>query len=223
MDSMRMLPEPEPFNFDEDVCPLVQKAAQGDADATNELFGRYRPKLKRMIHLRLNRRLQGRIDDSDIIQEAFMEAARKLPQYAEAPRLPFYLWLRHLTGLKLTEVHRRHLGTQMRDAGQEVSLHRGCLPGADSMSLAAFLLGTLTSVSQAAIKAEKRLLLQESLNGMDELDREVIALKHFEQLTISEIAQVLELSRAAAGRRYLKALQRLRQILVDFPEFNDAS
>jgi RNA polymerase sigma-70 factor (ECF subfamily) len=81
----------------------------------------------------------------------------------------------------------------------------------------------MTSVSQAAIKAEKRLLLQESINSMDDLDREVIALKHFEQLTISEIAQVLEISRAAAGRRYLKALKRLRAILTDFPEFNDAS
>jgi RNA polymerase sigma-70 factor (ECF subfamily) len=224
MESPRMLPTAEPSDFDpENVSHLVQRAAQGDAIAVDELFSRFRVRLKRMIHLRLNRRLQGRVDDSDIIQEAFLDASRKLPEYAKAPQLPFYLWLRHLTGLKLTEIHRRHLGTQMRDAAHEVSLHRGCLPGADSMSLAAYLLGTITSVSQAAIKAEKRLLLQESLNSMEELDREVIALKHFEQLTISEIAQVLEISRASAGRRYLKALKRLRAILTDFPEFNDAS
>jgi len=219
-----MFPTAEPSDFDrEEVTLLVQSAAQGNTAAVEELFSRFRVRLKRMIRLRLNRKLQGRLDDSDIIQEAFMEAARKLPQYAQAPQLPFYVWLRHLTGLKLTEIHHRHLGTQMRDAGHEVSLHRGRLPGADSMSLTAYLLGTLTSVSQAAIKAEKRLLLEESLNSMEDLDREVIALKHFEQLTISEIAHVLEISRAAAGRRYLKALKRLRAILTDFPEFNDAS
>ncbi len=198
---------------------MLQRAARGDALAVKTLFTKYRMRLKRMVHLRLNRRLQGRVDDSDIIQEAFAEGARKLPEYAQAPILPFYLWLRHLTGLKLVEVHRRHLGTKLRDAEQEVSLHRGGLPGANSVSLAAFLLGTMTSVSEAAIKAEKRVALQEALNEMDPLDREVIALKHFEQLTISEIAQVLELSRATAGRHYLQAIKRLRVVLKDLPEF----
>lgn len=205
----------------DDVLWLVRRAAEGDRQAAEELLSRYRQRLKRMIHLRMSRRLQGRIDDSDVIQEALLDAARKLPEYAKAPQLPFYLWLRHLTGLKLAEVHRRHLGTQMRDADQEVSLHRGCLPGADSVSLAAHLLGAFTSASQAAIKAEKRLLLQESLNSMEELDREVIALKHFEQLSIDEISRVLGISRAAAGRRYLKAMKRLRVILVGLPDFRE--
>lgn len=205
----------------EELHTLVRFAAAGDAAAMDELFSQFRLPMKRMVHLRLNRRLQGRIDDSDVIQEAFLEAARKLPEYAAAPLLPFFLWLRHLTGLKLTEIHRRHLGTQMRDAGQEVTLHRGGLPGADSVSLAAHLLGSLTSVSQASIKAEKRLLLQETLNSMDAMDREIIAMKHFEQLTISDIAQVLEMPRATAGRRYLKAMKRLREILEDLPEFKD--
>lgn len=206
---------------EDDLRALVRRAAAGDAAASDELFSQFRLPMKRMVHLRLNRRLQGRVDDSDVIQEAFLEAARKLPEYAAAPGLPFFLWLRHLTGLKLAEIHRRHLGTQMRDADQEVSLYRGGLPGADSVSLAAHLLGSLTSVTQAAIKAEKRLLLQEALNSMDALDREIIAMKHFEQLTISDIAQALELPRATAGRRYLKAMQRLREILEDLPEFKE--
>ena len=206
---------------DDELRPLVDMAAAGNAFAAQELFSRFRLPMKRMVRLRLNRRLQGRVDDSDVIQEAFLEAARKLPEYAAAPGLPFFLWLRHLTGLKLAEIHRRHLGTQMRAADQEVSLHRGGLPGADSVSLAAHLLGSRTSVSQAAIKAEKRLLLQEALNGMDSVDREIIAMKHFEQLTISDIALVLDLPRASAGRRYLKAMKRLRQILEDLPGFQD--
>ena len=114
-----------------------------------------------MIHLRLSRRLQGRIDDSDVLQEAYLDVSRRLAEYAADPKLPFYLWLRHLTGLKLAEVHRRHLGTQLSDADREVSLHRGGFPEADSVSLAAQFLGTMTTPSQAAVKAETRIYVQE--------------------------------------------------------------
>jgi RNA polymerase sigma-70 factor (ECF subfamily) len=200
---------------------LLRSAAAGDPEALRQLFSRYRDRLKRMVHLRLSRRLQGRVDDSDVVQEAYLEIARKLPEYAREPGLPLFLWLRHLTGLKLAEVHRRHLGTQLRDADREVSLHRGGLPQADSVSLAAQLLGKLTTPSQAAIKAEQRLYVQEALNSMDPLDREVLALKHFEQLSTSEIAQVLGLSKAGAGSRYLRAIKRLREILEQIPGFRE--
>jgi RNA polymerase sigma-70 factor (ECF subfamily) len=200
---------------------LIARAAAGDQEALRQLFSRYRDRLKRMVHLRLSRRLSGRVDDSDVVQEAFLEISQKLPEYARAPRLPFFLWLRHMTGLKLAEVHRRHLGTQLRDADREVSLHRGGLPEADSASLAAQLLGKLTTPSQAAIKAEQRIYVQEALNSMDPIDREVLALKHFEQLSTSEIAQVLGLSKAGAGSRYLRAIKRLRDILERIPGFRD--
>jgi RNA polymerase sigma-70 factor (ECF subfamily) len=159
------------------------------------------------------------VDDSDVIQEAWIDAARKLPEYAAQPQAPFFLWLRNLVGLKLNEVHRRHLGTQMRDADLEVSLHRGALPEANSMSLAAHLLGTMTTASEAAVKAETRILVQEALNGMDPIDREILALKHFEQLTTAEIAQVLGLSKGGAGSRYLRAIKRLRGVLSQIPGF----
>ncbi len=204
-----------------EVSDLLQRAAAEDAEALRELFSRYRDRLKRMVHLRLSRRLSGRVDDSDVVQEAFLEISRKLPEYARAPQMPLFLWLRHMTGLKLTEIHRRHLGTQLRDADREVSLHRGGLPEADSVSLAAQLLGKLTTPSQAAIKAEQRIYVQEALNSMDPLDREVLALKHFEQLSTSEIAQVLGLSKAGAGSRYLRAIKRLREILERIPGFRD--
>ena len=203
----------------DEVSGLLQRAAAGDAEALRELFSRHRDRLKRMVHLRLSRRLSGRVDDSDVLQEAYLDAARRLDEYIREPSLPFFLWLRHLTGLKLAEVHRRHLGTQLRDADREVTLHRGGLPLADSASLAAQLLGTLTTPSQAAIKAETRLLVQEALNGMDPVDREVLALKHFEQLSTAEIAEVLGLSKAGAGSRYLRAIKRLREILERIPGF----
>ena len=200
---------------------LLARAAAGDQDALRQLFSRYRDRLKRMVHLRLSRRLSGRVDDSDVVQEALIEISKKLPEYVQAPELPLFLWLRHMTGLKLAEVHRRHLGTQLRDADREVSLHRGGLPEADSASLAAQLLGKLTTPSQAAIKAEQRIYVQEALNSMDPIDREVLALKHFEQLSTSEIAQVLGLSKAGAGSRYLRAIKRLRDILERIPGFRD--
>ena len=202
-----------------EVSDLLRRAADGDQEALHELFSGYRDRLKRMVHLRLSRRFQGRVDDSDVLQEAYLEVARRLDEYVKEPGLPFFLWLRHMTELKLAEVHRRHLGTQLRDADREVTLHRGGLPLVDSVSLAAQLLGTLTTPSQAAIKAETRLLAQEALNSMDPIDREVLALKHFEQLSTSEIAEVLGLSKAGAGSRYLRAIKRLREILSQIPGF----
>jgi RNA polymerase sigma-70 factor (ECF subfamily) len=196
---------------------LLRRAAGGDEHAVHELFSRHRERLKRMVHLRLSRRLQGRVDDSDVVQEALIDCAHKLQEYVAEPKLPFFLWLRHMTGLKLTEIHRRHLGTQLRDADREVTLHRGALPEADSISLAAQLLGQLTTPSQAAIRAETRLLVQEALNAMDPIDREVLALKHFEQLSTSEIAEVLGMSKAGAGSRYLRAIKRLREVLAQIP------
>jgi RNA polymerase sigma-70 factor (ECF subfamily) len=204
-----------------DLPELLQRAAAGDQQALQDLFARYRDRLKRMVRLRLSRRLQGRVDDSDVLQESLLEISKKLPEYVQQPTLPFFLWLRHMTGLKLAEVHRRHLGTQMRDADREVSLHRGGLPEADSVSLAAQLLGKLTTPSQAAIKAEQRIYVQEALNSMDPIDREVLALKHFEQLSTAEIAEVLGLSKAGAGSRYLRAIKRLREILSRIPGFQD--
>jgi RNA polymerase sigma-70 factor (ECF subfamily) len=203
----------------DELASLLQRAGGGDEAAVQELFARHRDRLKRMVHLRLSRRLQGRVDDSDVVQEASMDCARRLQEYIADPKLPFYLWLRHMTGLKLAEIHRRHLGTQLRDADREVTLHRGGLPEADSVSLAAHLLGQLTTPSQAAIKAETRLIVQDALNNMDPTDREVLALKHFEQLSTSEIAEVLGMSKAGAGSRYLRAIKRLKEILSQIPGF----
>jgi RNA polymerase sigma-70 factor (ECF subfamily) len=200
-----------------DLADLLARAAAGDENALNELFSRYRKRLKQMVRLRLNRRLQGRIDDSDVLQEAYLEAAKRLPEYLADRPLPFFLWLRHLTGEKLIDTHRRHLGAKMRDAAQEVSLHRGPMPAASSASLAAQLLGRLTSPSQAAVKAETRLRVQEVLNRMDPLDREVLALRHFEQLSNAEVAETLGINESTASSRYLRALKRLKDELRDLP------
>ena len=132
-------------------------------------------------------------------------------------RLRRMVRLRLVTGQRLAALHRRHLGAQMRSAGQEVALHRGPIPQATSASLAEMLLGRLTSPTQAARRAEVRLLLQEALNGMDPLDREVLTLRHFEELSNAEVAQVLGLSKTAASNRYIRAPERLREALAGIP------
>ncbi len=196
---------------------LLRQVAQGSPQELGALLERHRVRLRRMIALRLDRRLQGRVDASDVIQEAFLEASLRLPDYLREPSMPFFLWLRFLTGQKLLELHRHHLGAQMRDAGREVSLYRGSLPGASSAALAAQLLGHDTRPSEAAIRAERKIRLQEALNSMDPLDREVLALRHFEQLNNAETAQALGLGESAASKRYIRALKRLKEILTSLP------
>ena len=196
-----------------DMDELLRRAEAGDAEALAGLFARYRERLRQMVRLRLDRRLFGRLDPSDVLQEAYLDLAKRFPEYAAKPTLPFFLWLRWLTGQKLIDLHRRHLGTKMRDAAHEVSLHRGALPQASSESLAAHLLGKLTSPTQAAVRAETQIRVQEAINSMDPMDREVLVLRHFEMLSNQETAQVLAISKKAASNRYVRALERLKEIL----------
>ena len=200
---------------------LIRRAAGGDAGALAQLWDRHRGRLRRMVALRLDRRLQGRVDPSDVLQEAYLDLSDRLPDYARDRPIPAYLWLRLVAGQRLMQVHRRHLGAAMRDAGREVSLHRGPLPPASSASLAAHLLGRVTSVSEAAVRAERRLQLQEALNAMDPTDREILALRHFEELTNGEVATLLGLAKTAASNRYVRALGRLRSLLEAIPGFLD--
>jgi RNA polymerase sigma-70 factor (ECF subfamily) len=196
---------------------LLHEAAAGDPRAWEALLTRHRERLRRMVALRLDPRLQGRIDPSDVLQESYLEASTRLAEYLRNPAQPFYLWLRFLTGMRLAKMHRHHLGTQMRAAGREVALHRGGLPQTSSAALAAQLLGRDTAPSAAAVRAELKVRLQEVLNNMEPMDREILALRHFEQLSTAEAAQVLGIKEAAAGKRYIRALERLRDLLTQIP------
>jgi RNA polymerase sigma-70 factor, ECF subfamily len=197
------------------------RLSMGDAEALGKIWQRYRERLRRVVRLRMDRRLQGRIDTSDVLQEAYVDFAGRVEEYLRQPDLPFYLWLRLLTGQRLQLLHRHHLGAQMRDAGREVSLHRGAMPQATSVSLAAQLLGRFTSVTQAVQRAEMQLILQEAINGMDPIDREIVALRHFEELSNEETAQVLGIKPSAASTRHVRALKRLREVLRKTPGFFD--
>jgi RNA polymerase sigma-70 factor (ECF subfamily) len=192
---------------------LLDQAAHGDSRAMEVLLARYRARLRRMVALRLDRRLRKRIDPSDIIQEASLEASLRLASYVRAPSMPFFLWLRFLTGQKLITLHRHHLGAKLRDAGREVAFGRAMFPEASSAALAAGFLDQGTRASKAAIRAEMMERVQKALDNLAPVDREVLALRHFEQLSRTEIATVLGVSEAAAGKRYIRALEKLKQIL----------
>jgi RNA polymerase sigma-70 factor (ECF subfamily) len=196
---------------------LLRSVADGDQDSWGTLLTRHEESLRRMVAYRMDRRLQGRIDPLDVIQDAYLEASEHRAEFMREPARPFFLWLRAIVGNKLLELHRHHLGTQMRDAGREVSLYCGNMPEASSAALADQLLGHATRPSEAAIRAEVKIQLQEALNVMDPLDREVLVLRHFEQLSPAETAQVLGIREKAARMRYLRALKRLKDILVGPP------
>jgi RNA polymerase sigma-70 factor (ECF subfamily) len=196
---------------------LLEAARNGEEGALAVLLERHWPRLECMVRLRLDRRLQGRVDPADVVQDAYLSVSTKVPGYLAAPRLPFFLWLRLEVGEKLVDAHRFHLGTKMRDAGQEVSLHQGALPQVSSLSLAEHLLGKLTSASQAAMRVEMRLRVQEALNSMAPEDREVLVLRHFEELSNAETAQVLGIKPSAACNRYLRASKRLKAVFEDMP------
>jgi len=197
--------------------PLLVRAATGDAAAWGELLAAHQERLTRMVAFRMDPRLRGRIDASDVVQEAFVEASAHSENYFRMAPLPLFLWLRGVVGNKLLEVHRHHLGTHMRDAKRELSLDPSHASGDTSTALCAHLTAGLTRPSVAAIRREVETRLAEALKAMNPTDREVLALRHFEQLSNAEAAQVLNIEERAAAKRYLRALERLKDILSEMP------
>ena len=182
-----------------------------DSAVLTDLFVQNRERLVQMIRLRMDQRLLGRIDASDVIQEAYLECVRRYIDYRENPKLPLFLWIRLQTSQKLIDLHRTHLGAGMRDAGREAALNHGAT-SVSSAALAEQLLGRLTTASKAAIRKETQLRVMDALNSMDAIDREVLTLRHFEMLTNEETASVLEISKTAASNRYIRALMRMKEI-----------
>ena len=193
-----------------ETAGLLRRAAQGDQAAWGALLVRSRDRLRRMVALRLDRRLQGRVDPSDIIQEAYLDASARLAEYARQPGC-------HSSGLRPSPASGSAGAPpapppRWRRRPRELALSR-CLARGDLRRPGAQLLGHQTRPSEAAVRAEIKVRLQEALNSMDPLDREVLALRHFEQLSNAEAARVLGLQEPAAAKRYVRALKRLRLIL----------
>jgi RNA polymerase sigma-70 factor (ECF subfamily) len=201
-----------PAESEAEIVALVARLQSGDQAALGELFDHHRAKLRRMVELRLDHRLAGRVSASDVLQEAYIDALKRVEHYFSKPGQPFFGWLRLVVGQRIADVHREHLAGK-RDAGRELGNN------ADSTCLAARLVGRASSPSQAAQRNETFAQLEEALNQMDALDREVLALRHFEELSNTETAEILGIQTAAASKRYVRALARLKEILESIPGF----
>ncbi|GAB4142340.1 MAG: RNA polymerase sigma factor [Planctomycetaceae bacterium] len=200
---------------------LVNRVLDGDANALAELFAMYRQRLWRMVNFRLHRSLQGRVDADDVLQEAYINATKRLDSFLQDASRSVFIWFRLIVGQTLVDVHRRHISAQSRDARREFSIQGGFHPDSTSMSMSFHLLGHLTSPSQVAMKQELSQQLETALKSMNEIDREVLALRHFEELTNVETAQVLNISQQAASVRYIRALSRLKDVMKAIPGFTE--
>jgi RNA polymerase sigma-70 factor (ECF subfamily) len=198
---------------------LVNQVIHGDKRALAELFDSQRPRLRRIVNFRLDRRIYGRVGADDVLQEAYLNAAGQLKSLLRDQPPTVFIWLRQIVNHTLADVHRRHLGVKKRTAKRDVSIHaRGPLTSSSEW-LSFHLLGHLTSPSQAALRAELAEQLDAALSQLSEVDREVLALRHFEELTNSETAHVLNMTVQAASMRYVRAISRLRKVLESIPGF----
>jgi RNA polymerase sigma-70 factor, ECF subfamily len=201
----------------DETAPLINRIIRGDREALAELFLLYRPRLWRMVNFRMHPRLHGRLDPDDVLQEAYLRAVDRMDYFLREASHSSFIWCRMIVSQTLVDLHRRHLQAEKRDASRELSIDGRWSSGATSSSLAFHLQGHLTSPSSALSRAELAQQLETALGGMSDIDREVLALRHFEELSNSDAARVLEMSEQAASARYVRALARLKQILDTVP------
>lgn len=192
---------------------LLLAAGDGDGDAVGQLLARHRPALRRMIDMRMDPKLRQRLDASDVVQDVLIEANRRLSDYLADPKMPFHLWLRHIAKDRIIDAHRRHRGAARRSLDREQPM---ISPGGldqSTMDLAAQLRDPELTPAARATWEELQRRFRAALDELPEADREVVLMRHFEQLTNSEVAAALELSEPAASMRYLRAMRKLRSVL----------
>jgi RNA polymerase sigma-70 factor (ECF subfamily) len=194
---------------------LIERLRQGDAHALAELVSQYRERLWRLVSFRISPRLAGRIDAEDVLQESYLAAAARLQHFFAGSSGSFFVWFRLIVLQTLTDIQRQHFGTQMRDPNREVPFQGAVWSQGTSASLAGQLLASLTSPSQAAMREEMAQQLENAIESMNPMDREILALRHFEELTNQETAEVLGIDQKAASIRYVRALKRLKAILSE--------
>jgi len=199
---------------------LLEQVERAEPCAIDELWERHRPALRRMIDARLDRALGRRVDASDVVQDVLLRASQRLGDYLRDPCMPFQLWLRQIAHDHVIDAHRRHRGAEKRSLDRErpaIGMGNGAFADRSSLDLVAQLRDPALTPAAEALQDELRKRFREAIDLLDDVDREVILLRHFEQLANAEAAQVLGLTEAATGMRHLRALRRLRAILGEAP------
>ncbi len=204
----------------ETTSSRIERVRAGDTQALVAAFDEYRPRLARITFFRLDQRLAGRLDPDDVLQEAYISAAQRCAHVEGDTESALFIWLRLIVIQTLAEMHRRHLGAQKRDAGREIALHQRLPCESTCLSMTRHLVASVTSPSLAMRRSEFTEQLHRALDQMDPVDREVLAMRHFEELTNQEIAEALGIQQKAASIRYVRALRRLKAILDEVSGVN---
>jgi RNA polymerase sigma-70 factor, ECF subfamily len=203
---------------------LLAGAKGGDAEAINRLMDRHRDSLRRMVQLRLDQKIQRRIDVSDVVQDVLIEANRRLQDYlTNAPAMPFHLWLRQIAQDRIIDAHRRHRGSAKRSVDRERPLAIPAAGDHSTMELAAQLADRELTPAAAATQAELAQLASAAIAKLPDQDCEIVIMRHYEQLSNQEIAQALGLTEPAASMRYLRAIRRLKELMVNPDSTDDQS
>jgi RNA polymerase sigma-70 factor (ECF subfamily) len=193
---------------------LLDEARKGEPGAVDKLLGEFREPLRQVIGLRLDPAVARRVDASDIVQDVLVEANQRLTEYLKKPDMPFHLWLRHLAQDRIIDTHRRHRLAQRRSVDREQPMARPAWADESSVSLIAQLIDTERTPTSEAIRLELQRRLNAAIDQLSDDDREIILMRHHEALSNQEVAHALQLTEAAASMRYLRALRRLRMVLV---------
>jgi RNA polymerase sigma-70 factor (ECF subfamily) len=198
----------------EETQKLLDRIRQGEAAALDRLLGLYREPLRRMIGLRLDPALAGRLDASDVVQDALLEVSRRLKDYLRDASMPFDLWVRHITKDHIIDAHRRHRKAQRRSLDREQPLVPAGLAEHSSIEMMAQLFDHELTPATAAIQHEMQRKVADAIGRLDEHDREIIVLKLYEQLSNQATAKILGLTEAATSMRFMRAVRRLKALLV---------
>ncbi len=200
----------KPSVQDDDIEKL--KGASDIGSAFAKLFHQYFPRLEKAVKFRMDPRIRQRMDPSDVVQEAYIECARRIEKYLEEPPAPLFLWVRYLVLQRLLQIHRKHLQGKAQDARRDEPMFKGGYPCASSEFIARELVASQTSPSQAFVRKEAQQMVRDALEEMSDNDREILVLRHFEHLSSKDAAFVLNIEHSAARKRYLRALKRLREV-----------
>lgn len=193
---------------------LLDQARQGAPAAVDRLLAEHREPLRRVVALRMDQALARRVDASDIVQEAMLNASRRLNEYLVNPVMPFHLWLRQIALDRLNDAHRRHRQAQRRSLDREQPMRPAAFGDRSSLELMAAIVDPELTPASAALRQELQRRFEAALASLDDDDREIIRMRHFEQLSNQDVAAALNLSEAAAGMRYLRAMRRVRALLT---------
>lgn len=192
---------------------LLAQARDGDQQAVNDLMDRYRDSLRQMVRLRLDQKIQRRVDVSDVVQDVLVEANRRLADYLANPVMAFHLWLRQIARDRIIDAHRRHRASEKRSVDREQGLNVPPDLSGSTMDLLGQLRDAELTPGAAVAQQEMARIVEQAISRLDETDMEVITMRHYEHLSNQETAQALGLTEAAAGMRYLRAIRRLRSLL----------